>query len=245
MQLSTSSISNQMVLQLVSIWTGQSLCFSSPKILMPPAPLSLLRSPSLAKVKTSLGFLQDMDDSQMETALLRSCLTFPKVGFPLRTCPPHYIHHALEEFDNSIRESLEAILAGTVPAWSWLKASLPSCRGGLGLRNSTLHAPAAFLGSRTQAESLMERILGHPPGPSPHTQLTLASLASATVPPPKTTLLGHWQSRWTEAPLLCPRHPIQGIGSLTWPIPCGWLVKCRSFSFPRPSPPWPWVPQLT
>ena len=85
----------------------------------------------VAKVKTSLGFLQDMDDSQMETALLRSCLAFPKVVFPLRTCPPHYIHHALEEFDDGIRKSLEAILAGTVPAWSWLKASLPSCRGGL------------------------------------------------------------------------------------------------------------------
>ena len=56
----------------------------------------------VAKVKTSIGFLQDMDDSQMETALLRSCLAFPKVVFPLRTCPPHYIHHALEEFDNSI-----------------------------------------------------------------------------------------------------------------------------------------------
>ena len=142
----------------------------------------------VAKVKTSLGFLQDMDDSQLETALLRSCLAFPKVVFPLRTCPPHYIHHALEEFDNGIRESLEAILAGTVPTWSWLKVSLPSCRGGLGLRSSTLHAPAAFLGSRTQAESLMERILGHPPGPSPHTQLTLAALASATARPDWTSL---------------------------------------------------------
>ena len=117
-----------------------------------------------------------MDDSQMETALLRSCLAFPKVVFPLRTCPPHYIHHALEEFDNSIRESLEAILAGTVPAWSWLKASLPSCRGGLGLRSSTFHAPAAFLGSRTQAESLLERILGHPREPLPTHNLPLQLL---------------------------------------------------------------------
>ena len=157
-------------------------------------------------MKTSLGFLQDMDDSQMETALLRFCLAFPKVVFPLRICPPHYIHHALEEFDNSIRESLEAILAGTVPAWSWLKASLPRCRGGLGLRSSTLHAPAAFLGSRMQAESLMERILRHPPrDPLPtHNYITLAGLASATAhpdrtslnevdvpPPPKTTPLGH------------------------------------------------------
>ena len=124
----------------------------------------------------------------METALLRSSLAFPKVVFPLRTCPPHYIHHALEEFDNTIRESLEAILAATIPAWSWLKASLPSSRGGLSLRSASLHAPAAFLGSMMQAESLMEKILGHPPGPSPHTQLTLAALASATVRPDWTSL---------------------------------------------------------
>ena len=116
----------------------------------------------------------------METILLRYCLAFPKVVFPLQTCPSHYIHHAPEEFDNTIRESLEAILAGTILAWSWHKASLPSSRGGLSLRSASLHAPAAFLGSRTQIESLIEKILGHPPGPSPHTQLTLAALASAT-----------------------------------------------------------------
>ena len=124
----------------------------------------------------------------METALLRSRLAFPKVVFPFRTCPPHYLNHALEEFDNTIRESLEAILAGTIPAWSWLKASLPSSRGGLSLRSASLHAPAAFLGSMTQTESLIEKILGHPPGPSPLTQLTLAALASATARPDWTSL---------------------------------------------------------
>ena len=144
---------------------------------MPPAPLSLLRSPSLSVVSpfwvaplalplsVKWSFSKRPLHSQMETALLWSCLAFPKVVFPLRTYPPHYIHHALEEFNNGIRESLADILAGTVPTWSWLKASLPSCRGGLNLRSSTLYAPAAFLGSRTQDESLMERILGHPRDP--------------------------------------------------------------------------------
>ena len=141
----------------------------------------------VSKVKTTLEFLQDIDDSQMDTAL-KSCLAFPKVVFPLRTCPPHYIHDALEEFDNTIRELLEAILARTVPAWSWLKASLPSSRGGVSLRSASLDARAAFLGSRMQAESLMEKILGHPSGPSPHTQLTLAALASATARPDWTSL---------------------------------------------------------
>ena len=123
------------------------------------------------------GILQDMD-SQMETALLR-CLAFPKVVFTLQICPPPYIHHVSEKFDNLIQESLEAILAVTVPAWSWLKASLPSSRGDHGLRGASLHAPAAFLGSRMQAEPLMEGVLGHPLGPSTHMQLTLVALISA------------------------------------------------------------------
>ena len=42
----------------------------------------------MAKVKTSLGFLQDMDDSQMETALLRSCLAFPKLFPPSELALP-------------------------------------------------------------------------------------------------------------------------------------------------------------
>ena len=132
-------------------------------------------------MKTTLGFFQDIDDSQMDTALLKSCLAFPKVVFPLRTCPPHYIHHALEEFDNTIRELLEAILARTVPAWSWLKASLPSSRGGVSLRSASLDARAAFLGSRMQAESLMEKILGHPLDP-PLTRNLLLQLLPLPLP---------------------------------------------------------------
>ena len=118
----------------------------------------------VAKVKTSLGFLQDMDDSQMETALLMSCFTFPKVVFPLRTCPPHYIHHALEEFDNCIRESLEAILAGTVPAWSsqlqrwsWPQEFYPPC-------------PCCLLGLQDAGRVLDGEDTWAPPGTlSPHT----------------------------------------------------------------------------
>ena len=42
----------------------------------------------VANVKFSLGILRDIDDSQLESTLLRLCLALPKVSFILRTCPP-------------------------------------------------------------------------------------------------------------------------------------------------------------
>ena len=66
-------------------------------------------------------------------------------------------------FDNAIREALESILGGPCPDWSWLKASLPSSRGGLNLRSASLHAPAAFIGSFCGSMNLVEEILGITP----------------------------------------------------------------------------------
>ena len=49
--------------------------------------------------------------------------------------------------------------------WSWLKASLPSSMGGLGLRQALHHSPAAYIGSWVQCKSLSGGILGHSPPP--------------------------------------------------------------------------------
>ena len=56
------------------------------------------------KIKATLGRLGDLGDSQLETTLLRSCLSLPKLSFTLRTCPPSHICHASSEFDQAVRE---------------------------------------------------------------------------------------------------------------------------------------------
>ena len=43
------------------------------------------------KVQNILEPLRDLQDSQMETALLRSCFSLPKVTFVLRSCPPDHL----------------------------------------------------------------------------------------------------------------------------------------------------------
>ena len=67
----------------------------------------------------------------------------------------------------------------SISQWSWLKASLPSSRGGLNLRSTAIHAPAAFLGSSQRVRPLVERIIGFSPEPSPHVPPATAALAAA------------------------------------------------------------------
>ena len=121
----------------------------------------------VAKVKSALGALRDITESQVETSLLRLCLTLPKVSFILRTCPISHIRHAAEEFDNAVRDALEITMGGPMSDWPWLKESLPSRLGGLNVRSASLHAPAAFLASSLQSSQIVERILGHQSGISP------------------------------------------------------------------------------
>ncbi len=110
-------------------------------------------------MKETLSVLNDMRDSQVETTLLRSCLTLPKLSYVLRTCPPDHITHATRQFNSIMREALESIVSSPITDWSWQKASLPSNRGGLNLRSA---APAAFISSAASTKTLVERILNRP-----------------------------------------------------------------------------------
>ena len=67
--------------------------------------------------------------------------------------------------------------------WAWLKASLPSSSGGLNILCATLHAPAAYIGSFSQAQPLVSDILGRPAKHPPLLPMALASLQQATARP--------------------------------------------------------------
>ena len=135
------------------------------------------------KVKATLSKLPDIEDSQMEIALLRSCLALPKVAFSLRTFPPCNVKQATASFDNIIREALADLAGGPLSEWSWLKASLPSKRGDLNIRRASLHAPAAYIGSLEQSKALTARILGRVPEAPHHLTTTVSALADAAARP--------------------------------------------------------------
>ena len=128
--------------------------------------------------------LQDLEDSQMATTPLRSCLSLSKFNFSLRTCPPTVIQQATLAFDSLIRETLSDLAGGPLSDWAWKKASLPSSLGGLNLRSTSLHAPAAFIGSLTQSCSLITRIISQSNvSPSPHLAGAVSDLAHAAKRP--------------------------------------------------------------
>ena len=96
----------------------------------PPAFCEQVLQERVSKIRKSLEVLSDMGDSHMQTTLLRSCLSLPKFAYSLRTCAPSLTSAPAAAFDTAVRECLESIVGGPVSEWSWLKASLPSSRGG-------------------------------------------------------------------------------------------------------------------
>ena len=133
----------------------------------------------IEKVAEAVSKLQDLEDSQMEIALLRSCLALPKMAFSLRCCPPSHIQQAVSAFDHLMRSTLGNIAGSPLTEWAWLKATLPSSSGGLNIRQASLHAPAAYISSLCLCRDLITRILGQAPVPSQHMSASVFALAVA------------------------------------------------------------------
>ena len=127
-----------------------------------------------------LAYLPDLQDSQLETTILRYCLALPKVSCVLRSTLPCHIREAAAAFDIAMWDAVSDLSGGPLPDSSWVKAtlpsSLPSSLGGLGIRQASLHAPAAFIGSFDQSSPLVSRIIGSAPIPSSRLVPALADL---------------------------------------------------------------------
>ena len=107
--------------------------------------------------------LSDLDDPQIEMHLLRSCLSLCKLNHLLRTTPPAVAQIQLERFDSGQRQCLQMILGSSISDQSWIQATLPMRMGGLGLREATRTAPAAFLGSCRSTRSLAFHLISRDP----------------------------------------------------------------------------------
>ena len=95
--------------------------------------------------------------------LLRSCLSLCKLNHLLRTTPPAVAQIQLERFDSGQRQCLQMILGSSISDQSWIQATLPMRMGGLGLREATRTAPAAFLGSCRSTRSLAFHLISRDP----------------------------------------------------------------------------------
>ena len=111
------------------------------------------------KILLTQSRLCDLDDPQVELQLLRSCLGMCKLNHLLRTTPFGEADCQLQRFDTGLRHSLQLITRSSISDSSWIQATLPARLGGLGLREASCSAAAAFLGSCNSSRELIAQLL--------------------------------------------------------------------------------------
>ena len=112
----------------------------------------------LVSIRHLLDSLHHLDDPHMEYQLLKSCFSFPKVAFSLRTVDTSHHQQFRQSFDWAVRQALEAILGTPLTSSQWTQASLPVAKGWLGLRLADSHGAAAFLSSYGASQLLVQEM---------------------------------------------------------------------------------------
>ena len=93
--------------------------------------------------------------------ILRSCLGAPKMVYSLRcNTPSDESAVILQDFDNFQRTTFENMLGTVISDSAWKQACLPINKTGLGIRQAVDQLKAAFVGSVSQADALVEQITG-------------------------------------------------------------------------------------
>ena len=109
--------------------------------------------------KSLHALIPDLQDPQVELHLLRSCLGSCRVNHILRSVPPGPILPQLQEFDKSLRSTLSEVLHCSIPNQAWTQATLPLSMGGLGLRQASRSASAAFVACCAMSRPLAQEVL--------------------------------------------------------------------------------------
>jgi hypothetical protein len=118
----------------------------------------LLRK-KLTDVKELHQKILELDDAQTELLLIRACASTCKILHFLRCCDFRKTVVVAQEFEDLMHETLEEVCKTPVSESSFIQASLPVRLGGLGLTPASQIAPAAFLGSATDAFPLVQDMI--------------------------------------------------------------------------------------
>ena len=110
------------------------------------------------KAKEVLSALGELPDPQVAFILLRHCASFSKLVYSLRVVPHHKHKAVLQQFDNAIRDCIESFLCCSLSNTEWTLATLSTKMGGLGLRSTEHHSPAAFISSQTACHELCTKL---------------------------------------------------------------------------------------
>ena len=100
-----------------------------------------------------------LDDPHCALGILRSCLGPPKMVYSLRcNTPSDESSVILQDFDNLQRTTFENMLGTVISDNAWKQDCLPISKTGVGIRQPVDQLKAAFVGSVSQADVLVEQI---------------------------------------------------------------------------------------
>ena len=100
-----------------------------------------------AKAGDLLDALGELEDPQVGLRLLRASAGFARMLHSMRCNPPTPQMAGLQMFDGMVRRSFGDFTGLHPTSSQWQQAALGLAHGGLGLRSTADHAPAAFLAS--------------------------------------------------------------------------------------------------
>ena len=120
---------------------------------------------SLRKRFNKIGKLLDnlayLEDPHCALGILRSCLGAQKMVYSLRcNTPSDESSVILQDFDKLQRTTFENMLGTLISDNAWKQACLPISKTGVGIRQAIDQLKAAFVGSVSQADALVEQITG-------------------------------------------------------------------------------------
>lgn len=89
--------------------------------------------------------LGELHDVQAAYTLFRACATWNRVAHLMRTVHPEAGAAAFRDFDWRLRGAFSNVVSFQLSDNQWTQLTLPTRKGGAGLRSAEHHSPAAFL----------------------------------------------------------------------------------------------------
>eukprot|EP00438_Fugacium_kawagutii_P017492 Skav211850 [mRNA] locus=scaffold1622:6900:9179:+ [translate_table: standard] len=99
------------------------------------------------KTTALLEAIAEFEDPQVALRLLRACAGHSRLLHSMRCNPPLPQHPALEHFDSLVRDCFSSFTGLHLDQSQWLQATRGLAHAGLGLRATSIDAPAAYLAS--------------------------------------------------------------------------------------------------
>ncbi len=117
-------------------------------------------SSKISKIESLLNKIVDLKNVQIAYNLIYYCCSYGKVVYYSRTIPSQFIKNQLIRFDNIVKSAFESLISKQLDTHQATQLSLPWKKGGLGLRNSSIHSCVAYISSFSHCQEVVAQLGG-------------------------------------------------------------------------------------